>query len=614
MKKLFCFVLTLIISTNIFPAYAHSLFTDVAPSHYCHDAATNVRNAGIIQGYEDGSFRPDNPISRAEMATVMCLMSKDRAPSAPLTVFSDVPENHWASKYIAGASQKNIISGSGNGLFRPQDNVTFEEAVKMTVMATGKGQNITPYKSDWSKAYLEIAQAIGITKGTRGQKGEYATRGDVVVMINNALGIMKNENIILYSKPMYNSGTSTPFNMTFALDDKIFLQDNTIYNKDAAKASLMLSMTAYSSINIDTLPKGNLNTLLDDLGFTDVKTTDLTKTYADNDVTEFTIGRKAVELAEEKTELVVVSVRGTNGTLKEWTSNFDIGAGTADETYNTVNHKGFDITSQRVITEIENYIAKYIPEGSTVTLWLTGHSRGGSIANICAASLEDKGLKTFSYTFGASRTTVNTKAGEYANIFNVANADDLVTYLPIARWGFTTYGKTAQISVGNSLHDKWSAVTGLKKYNYTKTIPAIEVAIATCSADREGCYAYPEGEKVTVEVKTKAEGEQAIEALKNSYAPSSLDYCEFEIKDSKESKDFPYVVEVRMQPAFLMHNIAAVMSNKISELKFVAMALPTYLRPTQVAVISAYAGGIVHPHAPETYYAIVDNITANDFK
>ena len=104
-----------------------------------------------------------------------------------------------------------------------------------------------------------------------------------------------------------------------------------------------------------------------------------------------------------------------------------------------------------------------------------------------------------------------------------------------------------------------------------------------------------------------------IEELKKSFAPASLDYCKFEIKAS-ETKDFPYVLEVQMQPAFLMHNIAAVLSNQMSELKFVAMALPGYLRPTQVAVISAYAGGIIHPHTPETYYVIVDNITAADFK
>ena len=614
MKKVLCFVLAFVIGTYILPVYADTIFTDVDSSHYCYDAVMKLKNTGIINGYEDGTFKPNNFVSRAEMATLMCLMCKSETPKTASIPFKDVSESHWASKYISSASEKNIISGSGNGLFRPDDNVTFEEAVKMVVMATDKGKHITPYKSGWSKAYLEIAEHTGITREVKGQKGENATRADVAVMIDNALTIAENNNIILYAKPMYNNDTNVPFNMSFALDESVFFKGNTQYDKDLSKASLMLAMTAYSHINIDTPSKGNLKTVLGNLGFSDVKTTDLTKTYTDNDVTEFTVGRKAIEYNKEKTELVVISIRGTNGTLKEWTSNFDIGAGSADETYNTKNHKGFDITSQRVIEETEKYISQYISEETPVTIWITGHSRGGSAANICAAKLTDKGFKTFCYTFGASKTTVSSKASEYSNIFNIANEDDLVTHLPIADWGFTTYGKTAQISVGNNLRDKWTGVTGLKKYNYTKNIPVIVSAIATCSPDREGCYSYPEEQKVSIAVKSKDEGEQTVEALKKSFAPASLDYCKFEIKTSLKSADSPYVVEIEMQPAFLMHNIAGVLANKISEVKFVAMPLPPYLRPTQVAVISAYAGGIVHPHTPETYYAIVDNITAGDFK
>ncbi len=614
MKKLICFMLILVICTHIVPIYADTAFTDVDPSHYCYEAVTNIKNLGIITGYDDGSYKPDNPISRAEMATVMCLMNTDGISHNASREFTDVPSTHWATEFIKTASQKKIIVGSGNGLFRPNDNVTFEEAVKMTIMATGKGENITPGKSDWSKAYLEIAEATGITKNVKGKKGEFATRADVAVMINNALEIMENNNIMLYSKPLYNTDTNIPLNVSFVLDQTVFLKDNSVYHKELAKASLMLSMTAYSHINTGTVPKGNLTDVLGDIGFNDIYTVNLAKTYSDNDVTEFTLGRKTVKTGEKATELIVVSVRGTNGTLKEWTSNFDIGSGTEEANYNKNNHKGFDITSQRVITEIDKYISRYITEGTSVAIWITGHSRGGSVANICAAALRDKGLKSYCYTFGASKTTVSPDAAEYDFIFNVANADDMVTYLPVENWGFKSYGKTAEVSVGNNLHDKWSAATGLKKYNYTKNIPTIISAISTCSPDRESCYAYPEGEKVTIEVKSKDEAEKKIEALKKSFSPDSLEYCKFEIKESFATKEYPYIVEVQMQPAFLMHNIAGVLANKISEVKFVTMVLPIYLRPTQTAVISAYAGGIVHPHTPETYYVIIDNITSENFK
>ena len=161
MKRFFCFVLTLVISTHILPAYAETIFTDVDTSSYCYDAVANVKNAGIITGYDDGSFKPQNLITRAEMATVMCLMSKADTATSDKGQFSDVPSNHWAADFIHAAAQKNIISGSGNGLFRPDDNLTFEEAVKMTVMATEKGENIPPTNRTGQRHILKLPKPPG---------------------------------------------------------------------------------------------------------------------------------------------------------------------------------------------------------------------------------------------------------------------------------------------------------------------------------------------------------------------------------------------------------------------------------------------------------------------
>ncbi len=612
MRKFICY--TLIIANCIFatPAFADTVFTDVDSAHYAYEAIKSMKSDGIISGYEDGSYKPENPISRAEMATVLCRMAPD-GTSSEAVEFTDVPQTHWASEYISAAARRKIIAGSGDGLFRPDDNVTFEEAVKMTVMATGKGSNITPYKTDWSKAYLEIAESTGITAGIKEKKGTPATRADVAVMINNA-GRIVNEPYILYSSPMYNTDQNIPLNMSFALNQKIFSGDNAMYSKDLAKASLLLSMTSYSYIYTDSLKKGNLSNVLQDMGFKDIRTVNLESCFSDNNITEFTLARKSILHGGETTDLIVVVIRGTNGTLKEWTSNFDIGSGEEDSSYSTINHKGYDITSGRVIEEIEKYTSLYHSENASPVMWITGHSRGGSIANLCAASLSDKGNKCFSYTFGASKTTVNPNANDYKFIFNIVNSDDLVTYLPVQEWGFTTYGKTAQKSVGNELYADWNLATGLKRYNYTKNIPTIVSVIASCAPNRKSCYEYPENGELYVEVKTREEGEKYIEKLKQTLAPASLPYATFTVDVSQGNTTCPYRVKIEAQPAFLMHNIASVLANKTSELSFVTMPLPPYLRATQVAVVSAYAGGIIHPHTPETYYVLVNSIKSEDFK
>ena len=70
-----------------------------------------------------------------------------------------------------------------------------------------------------------------------------------------------------------------------------------------------------------------------------------------------------------------------------------------------------------------------------------------------------------------------------------------------------------------------------------------------------------------------------------------------------------------MQPAFLMQNTAAVISGKLNPLVFTFLELPSYLKGTKVAFIESYlTGSLVHPHTPETYYVLAENLTEADFR
>ena len=83
---------------------------------------------GLIRGYEDGSFRPDNPISRAECVVLLSRLIKVPAGSS---IFSDVPETHWASSAISAGASAGWLAGYPDGTFRPDQNITRLEAVKM---------------------------------------------------------------------------------------------------------------------------------------------------------------------------------------------------------------------------------------------------------------------------------------------------------------------------------------------------------------------------------------------------------------------------------------------------------------------------------------------------
>lgn len=102
-------------------------FTDIpsALDDYCIASLSVI---GLLRGYEDGSFRPDNPISRAECVVLLSRLIEVPAGSS---TFSDVPETHWASSAISAGTSAGWLSGYPDGTFRPDQNITRLEAVKM---------------------------------------------------------------------------------------------------------------------------------------------------------------------------------------------------------------------------------------------------------------------------------------------------------------------------------------------------------------------------------------------------------------------------------------------------------------------------------------------------
>lgn len=176
---------------NIFAAESDkTAFSDMKTTDYYAQAATALEQLGIISGYPDGTYGAEKSITRAEMAAIVCRIIDKEADAEEAkgeTIFDDVASDHWASGYINIAVKEGIINGDGNGKFRPEDEVTYEEAIKMIVCALGYADNIGVDPSDWSKAYLDIANKKGITSDLKGKKGEPATRGDIAVMSYNGL-------------------------------------------------------------------------------------------------------------------------------------------------------------------------------------------------------------------------------------------------------------------------------------------------------------------------------------------------------------------------------------------------------------------------------------------
>lgn len=168
---------------------AKQVFTDIAPDSKYYSATSELAAKNIFGGYEDNSFKPENKLTRAELAKIICVAKyNDLAMDENKEdTFDDVTKSHWAKPYIEKLAAINVINGKGNGRFAPEENVSYSEAIKMTVGLIASAEDADK-KGGYPKGYKKIAEEKNILEGVSEYKNnDSITRGDIAVMIYNAL-------------------------------------------------------------------------------------------------------------------------------------------------------------------------------------------------------------------------------------------------------------------------------------------------------------------------------------------------------------------------------------------------------------------------------------------
>ncbi len=170
------------------------LFSDVPASHWASEAIKELSELGCISGYPDGTFKPENRITRAEFAVV--LVKAYNINVAAGKVFDDTA-GHWAGDYIASAYAAGIVSGYDENSFGPDDPITREQMAVLIVKAAGLPSAAgEPQFTDsaaisgWAKGAVATAAENGIINGypdgTFRPQGN-ATRAEAVTVIVKAL-------------------------------------------------------------------------------------------------------------------------------------------------------------------------------------------------------------------------------------------------------------------------------------------------------------------------------------------------------------------------------------------------------------------------------------------
>ena len=147
------------------PSVSESQFSDVSLTSWYGQAVNALASVKVLSGYKDGTFLPGKTITRAEFVTALsqCFTLVEGKAE-----FSDVPETHWAYRFIASATTSGWISGMGDGRFQPEKNLKRCEAVTAVNIALGRTGDGFAADRDTQKfkdvpkthwAYLQVTEA-----------------------------------------------------------------------------------------------------------------------------------------------------------------------------------------------------------------------------------------------------------------------------------------------------------------------------------------------------------------------------------------------------------------------------------------------------------------------
>lgn len=205
-KKISLLAVLVMLISLLVPVSVSAEYKDVKPENQYYEAITTlskltvipvevdgkIEMQGVINGYEDGTFVPQGLITRAEFTKMLVFALGLQNIAVEPTEFTDVSDC-WAKCYIKTAYDRGIINGMGDGIFAPNNNVTYEQALKMVVCLLGY-ESYAEANGGYPDGYTNQASVLGLTKNISGVKfKEEATRGVIAQLVYNALEVEMKE-------------------------------------------------------------------------------------------------------------------------------------------------------------------------------------------------------------------------------------------------------------------------------------------------------------------------------------------------------------------------------------------------------------------------------------
>lgn len=202
-RLLTIFLAAIMVLTAVPLASAAVRFSDVPQSHWAYKAITEMAERGIIKGYNDGKFRPNNEVTRAEFAKIMIAAAEIDMNGNKSQTFVDVPRSHWAFNYVEHA--KPYLTGYKSGsryYYKPDEDAVREDIAVALVRLLGYSRSkkadlsvISKFRDDEKispalRPYVAIAVQTNLIKGDNNgyfRPQDEITRAEAASLIYRAL-------------------------------------------------------------------------------------------------------------------------------------------------------------------------------------------------------------------------------------------------------------------------------------------------------------------------------------------------------------------------------------------------------------------------------------------
>jgi hypothetical protein len=177
-----------------------SSFTDIdTASPWARDLIAEVKKLGLMSGDMKGTFRPKDTVTRQEVAAILVNLLHLQTPDVAQSSFSDVSSANWGMKQIEAVAQAGLMAGY-KGTFRPNDPITREEMAAILVHAAkgsaeGKGDSLKLADRDdvspWARGYVQAAMEMGLMSGDGSHfyPQKSAQRQEVAAMLLNFMKV-----------------------------------------------------------------------------------------------------------------------------------------------------------------------------------------------------------------------------------------------------------------------------------------------------------------------------------------------------------------------------------------------------------------------------------------